>query len=199
MRESRFREHLLGQLGLQPGMRVLDLGCGTGTLTVMIRQRHPEVFTAGLDGDPEVLEIARRKAARAGVTISWQLAFATDLPFASGSLDRVVSSLMVHHLALPAKQRAFAEVHRVLRPGGAFHILDLGRPFNLYTRLAAIIIRHLEETADQLGGRLPRLLHESGFDEVRQDGRFSTVVGPLISLRAERGPDQVAGRPHPLT
>ena len=61
-RERLFKTKLLDQAALRPGMRVLDLGCGTGTLAVWAKQRHPEVELVGLDGDPEVLERGRRKA-----------------------------------------------------------------------------------------------------------------------------------------
>lgn len=186
MRERQFREHVVAQMGLHPGMQVLDLGCGTGTLTVMIKQRHPEVEVTGIDGDAEILSLAREKASAAPVTITWQNGLATDLPYASGTFERVVSSLMLHHLPVAAKRRTFAEVYRVLRPGGRFHVLDFGPPFSLYTRVAAGIMRHLEETAEQLDGRLPQLLRESGFDDVHEDGRFTTLVGPLISLQAAR-------------
>lgn len=194
MRETRFKAHVIAQMALRPGMQVLDLGCGTGTLTVMIKQRHPEVVVSGIDGDAEVLRIAREKASTAGMPISWQRGLATDLPYAPGSFDRVVSSLMLHHLPVAAKRRTLEEIYRVLRPGGRFHVLDFGPPFSLYTRVAAAVVRHLEETAEQLDGRLPRLLRESGFDDVHEDGRFTTLVGPLISLQAARGESSKMGR-----
>lgn len=91
---------------------------------------------------------------------------------------------MLHHLTLAAKRRTFFEICRVLRPGGSLHVLDFGPPYNHYTRAAALIIRHLEETAEQLDGRLPGLMRYSCFRSVQEDGRFTTIVGTLISLRA---------------
>lgn len=184
MRELAFRRHLVGQMALRPGMRVLDLGCGTGTLTLMIKTAHPDVEIIGLDGDPQVLALARTKAARAGVAIRWDLGLADTLPYPTGLFDRVVSSLVMHHLAVPDKQRALAEVRRVLRPGGELHILDFGRPHNPYTHMMASIMRHFEETAAQLDGRLPAMLAQGGFTQVVEIEHFTTVVGPLVALKA---------------
>src|SRR3990170_3351836 len=72
MPEDRFKRHLIRQAEIRRGHRVLDLGCGTGTLTILIKQLHPESEVIGLDGDPKVLEIARAKAKRAGVEIAFQ-------------------------------------------------------------------------------------------------------------------------------
>jgi SAM-dependent methyltransferase len=90
---------------------------------------------------------------------------------------------VIPHLNVPNKQRAFQEALRVLRPGGELHILDFGRPHNLYTRLAAAIIRHFEETAEQLDGRLPEMLLRSGFTEQDKGHHFTTIFGPLASLK----------------
>lgn len=184
MREAGFKHYLVTQMALRPGMRVLDLGCGTGTLTLMIKASHPDVEVIGIDGDSEVLAIASEKAARAGVSIQWDPGLAYELPYAAGSFDRVVSSLVIHHLAVPDKQRAFMEVLRVLHPGGEFHILDFGKPHNLYTRFMAGIMRHFEETAAQFDGRLPEMLIGSGFIELDETRQFTTIFGPLTALKA---------------
>jgi len=91
MREERFKRILVAQAGLQTGQRALDLGCGTGTLTIMLKRAYPGADVVGLDGDPRVLEIARRKAAEAGVGIAFDLGMAFDLPYLDNSFDRVVS------------------------------------------------------------------------------------------------------------
>lgn len=184
MREMAFRRHLVGQMALRPSMRVLDLGCGTGTLTIMIKTAQPDVEIIGLDGDPQVLALAHTKAVSAGVAIHLALGLADALPYPTGLFDRVVSSLVLHHLTVPDKQRALTEARRVLRPGGELHILDFGRPHNLYTRMMASIMRHFEETAAQLDGRLPAMLAQGGFTLVEEVDHFTTVVGPLVALKA---------------
>src|SRR5574341_2573371 len=69
MRENTFKRHLIAQANIASGHRVLDLGCGTATLTILVKQAHPGAEVVGLDGDPQVLEIGRAKAAKLGVNI----------------------------------------------------------------------------------------------------------------------------------
>src|SRR5262245_15889180 len=147
------RRRLLQQANIRPGQRVLDLGCGTGLLTIMIKRSVPEALVTGLDADEEVLKIARDKAH--GAEIQWDHALAFDMPYPDQSFDVVVSSFVTHHLTGTEKLRAFREVQRVLRPDGSFHILDFGPPFNLLTRLQASVMKNFEITADNFAGRIP--------------------------------------------
>jgi trans-aconitate methyltransferase len=75
MREEQFKRYLIRQAQIGPGQHVLDLGCGTATLTLLIKQTHPEAVVIGLDGDPKVLEIGRTKARQAGWIFSWMRAW----------------------------------------------------------------------------------------------------------------------------
>jgi len=184
MREERFRTLLLDQVHLAPGMTVLDLGCGTGTLAAMIQQRTPGIVLYALDGDPQVLDQARQKAHRAGVEVRWQEGLADQLPYPDGSFNRVLSSLVVHHLTRAAKQRAFREVYRVLKDGGEFHIADFGPPHTLPMQLIGALTARLEEARDNLRGDLPAFLAEAGFSNVREQGALGTVFGPLSLYRA---------------
>src|SRR4030065_560384 len=70
MRESTFKPRLVREARIAPGHRVLDLGCGTATLTILIKQMHPEREGSGLENEQEILEIARAKVARAGLDIA---------------------------------------------------------------------------------------------------------------------------------
>src|SRR6266478_2037249 len=92
------RAVLLDQAAVRPADRVLDIGCGTGTLAVLIKRRYPAVEVVGLDPDPRALARARRKAQRAALSIQLDRGFADELPYADGSFDRVFSSFMLHHL-----------------------------------------------------------------------------------------------------
>lgn len=75
-----------------PGQRVLDLDCGTATLTIMLKQARPEADVVGLDGDPEVLAIGREKIAKAGVEVRLDEGMAYSLAYPDQAFDRVVSS-----------------------------------------------------------------------------------------------------------
>jgi ubiquinone/menaquinone biosynthesis C-methylase UbiE len=126
-REATFKAALLDQARLQDGQQVLDLACGTGTLTLAAMARAPGARVRGLDGDAQVLDIARRKARRAGVAIELDQALSHALPYADASFDRVLCSLFFHHLGTAAKQQTMHEIRRVLRPGGELHVADWGR------------------------------------------------------------------------
>ncbi len=186
MREEPFKRRLIAEAGIEPGMEVLDLGCGTGTLTVRLKRAHPQATVTGLDGDPEVLALAQAKAEQAGVNIQWDHGMAYKLPYPDQSFNRVLTSLVLHHLDPDDKRKTFREVLRVLQPGGGFYIVDFGPPHSTAMRMAANIMAHFEETADLFKGHLPPMLTEAGFAQIAEKARFSTLLGPLSLLRADR-------------
>jgi len=186
MREEKFKRDLIAQARLEAGHRVLDLGCGTATLTILAKQLHPDATVVGLDGDPRVLEIGRTKAAKAGTNITLDQGMAFQLPYPDGSFDRVLSSLVFHHLTTEDKRRALREVFRVLRPGGELHIFDFGRPHTVLARWIAPAVRRLERTADLIDGLLPDMFRRAGFGEAQETAHFMTLVGTLSLYRAQR-------------
>ena len=125
---DRTRRALLEQAALQPGFRVLDVGCGTGTLAVLAKKLHPDVVVVGVDPDPKALARARRKAERAGVAVQFDQGFAASLALPSASFDRVLSTMMLHHLEADEKDGMLAELARVLKPGGRLELLDFAGP-----------------------------------------------------------------------
>jgi ubiquinone/menaquinone biosynthesis C-methylase UbiE len=185
MREEVFKRRLIRQTDIQPRMKVLDLGCGTGTLTLMIKQTCPEADVTGLDGDPHVLDIAREKSR--GMNIQWDEGLASSLPYPDSIFDRVVTSLVIHHLVTDDKRRAFKETYRVLKPQGELHVLDFGAPRSSLTRFMTIYMRRLEATADNFEGLVPRFITEAGFESVSEAERFVTLFGPLSMWQAVKG------------
>jgi ubiquinone/menaquinone biosynthesis C-methylase UbiE len=116
---------LVEQAALQPGHTVLDVGCGTGTLAVLVTQRHPDVDLVGIDPDPQALARAERKASRVGVAVRFERGFGDALPYPDAAFDRVFSSMMFHHVPKNEKPRVMAEVRRVLKPGGRLEFVDM--------------------------------------------------------------------------
>ncbi len=186
MPEVALKQRLIAQAEIATGQHVLDLGAGTGTLTVMIKQSCPGADVVGLDGDPQVLALARAKASAAGAAITFDQGLATTLPYADGAFDRVLSSLVLHHLTTDDKQAALGEAWRVLRPGGELHILDFGPPQNAPAWVISLVFRRLERTADNIAGRLPEMLRQAGFSAVSQTEQHMTILGTLALYRGRK-------------
>lgn len=185
MREETFKRKLIQQANIQPQMKVLDLGCGTGTLTIMTKRNHPDTQVTGIDGDSEVLRIAQEKSR--GTDIQWDEGLASSLPYPDSTFDRVVTSLVIHHLAKEDKRRAFKEIYRVLKPRGELYVLDFGAPHSSFTRIMTTYMRRLEETADNFDGLIPLFITEAGFGGVQEAENFVTVFGPLSIIQAVKG------------
>lgn len=185
MHEESFKRALIRQANIQPNMRVLDLGCGTGTLALMLKNAHPEAHVTGLDGDPQVLRLAREKPS--DMEIQWDEGLACSLPYPDAYFDRVITSLVIHHLTTDFKRTAFREVYRVLKPKGELHILDFGMPHSVLPRLITTYMRYLEEVADNFDGLIPLFVTEAGFSSISEVEHFFTIFGPLSLWRAMKG------------
>ncbi len=188
--ERRMKRHLVELARIAPGHDVLDLGCGTGTLALIVREMQPGARVTGVDIDPRILAIARRKFECAGAAITLHEGSATAPPLPPASFDRVLSTLMLHHLTTAQKREALAAVHRLLRPGGELHVADFGKPHTALMRAAARIVRLAdggESTAANLDGELPALIAAAGFGAVRETERWMTPFGTLAFVRATRG------------
>jgi ubiquinone/menaquinone biosynthesis C-methylase UbiE len=105
---DRARRELISSANVERGQDILDLGCGTGTLAVMLKRDFSSVQIVGLDPDPKVLRRARIKATRAAVSVQFDQGFADELPYKDGSFDRVFSSFMFHHLEEDERQKDVA-------------------------------------------------------------------------------------------
>jgi ubiquinone/menaquinone biosynthesis C-methylase UbiE len=182
VRERRFKRRLLAEAALRPGFRVLDLGCGTGTLALMAKRTEPCATVVALDGDPAAIRLAQRKIVREGASIALHLGFAQQLPYPARCFDRVLSTLLMHHLSHDGKLAALREVARVLAPAGELHLADFGRPANRLMRAGFSLVRKfegMENTEDNVQGWLVEMFLNAGLRKVRETAHYSTLFGTL--------------------
>lgn len=166
---------------------MLDLGCGTGTLTIAIAKALPDAAVTGLDADAEALGIAANKARHARVGLGLHQGFSTHMPFTDAQFDCVVSSLFFHHLTREAKVATLREVRRVLAPDGSLHVADWGKPSNALMRTLFLTVQLLdgfETTRDSVVGALPELLGAAGYERVENTAKFDSPLGTIRLFRA---------------
>lgn len=165
--ERKMREVTINLARIQPGERVIDVGCGTGTLAITAKKRVGEAQIHGTDAAPEMIERARQKALKAGVDVDFQAGLVEAIGFPDSTFDIVLSSLMVHHLPLDLKSKAFAEIFRVLKPGGRLLIVDFEPPQRGLTKIALSLF--LGQGMMQIdNSTVPPMLTAAGFTDVER-------------------------------
>ncbi len=188
MRERTFREATVFDVAAHRPRRVVEVGCGTGSLAIRLARALPAAQVTGIDPDQAALAIARRKPD--ADLVRWDQRFADELPMPAASVDAVVMSLVLHHLIDDAKVTALREAARVLRPGGAIHVVDWGRPAGAVTRGAFTVLRALDgwaPTQAHADGRLVELMAQAGLGSVERRARLRTAWGTLEQLRGTHG------------
>ena len=127
-RERAFRERLVALARLEPAQSVLDIGCGTGSLTIVAKHSvGASGRVHGIDAGPEMIARARKKAAKARVDVEFTTAVVEALPFPDRDFDAVLSALMLHHLPRAVREQCAREVYRVLKPGGLVLVADFAK------------------------------------------------------------------------
>lgn len=190
MGDVKLKQQLVKLADIRSGHRVLDVGCGTGTLLALLKSSQPGAHAFGLDGDFAILRIAKRKFAERSQHCDFERGTATGLPFADACFDRVVSSLVFHHMSTEDKRAAFREIHRVLRPGGQMVIADFGPALAASARLVSALLARLERVSDNLQGLLPVFAIEAGFVNTKILGQFNTLFGTLWIFSARKQDSQ---------
>jgi len=178
----RLRKTTVNNALIKPGDNVLDVGCGTGEVTLVAKTRAKDGKVYGIDPAPEMIAVARTKAARQGLEIDFRVGVIESLPFPDMSIDMVTSSLMMHHLPEELKVRGLAEIYRVLKPGGRLLIADFMRPTGSFlNHLFIAFTRHqgLKSGIEDL----QKLLEEAGFSQVTQLKEQILIIGFVSAVK----------------
>jgi ubiquinone/menaquinone biosynthesis C-methylase UbiE len=166
--ETRLHRHVLSQLALTRPLSVLDVGCGTGTLTRRVFAATPdgaERRVVGLDAAEAMVAVARRKFPDCP-GLRFEAALAEDLPYPTGCFDRALSTFFFHHLDMRLKERAVAEIWRVLRPGGRAVVVDVDVPYTRFGALCAYSgywLFRQPEIKENIDGKLRTVFQNSPF------------------------------------
>jgi ubiquinone/menaquinone biosynthesis C-methylase UbiE len=162
--KSRFRRKQIGMLNLAKGDKVLEVGCGTATLSILAKQVTGESGKVeGIDLARKMLAKAQEKARALNLQIGFKCASIDALPYPGECFDAVVSSFMFHHLPVEVKRRGLEEVYRVLKRGGRFFLSDFCSPHYLTIPIMYLMLIWMASTRYQLFGRLPGLIEQSRF------------------------------------
>jgi SAM-dependent methyltransferase len=169
---------------------VLEIGCGTGNLTLLIKRLQPKADVVGIDPDDKALSRARRNASRRRLAVHFDLGFAQRLPYSDASFDWVVSAFMFHHLDAEVKRSALVEALRVLAPDGRLHLVDFGGAIERSDGLRARLQHRNKHLTGNLGEQIPELMRESGFAEAGEIEHRVTRLGRITFYGATVSADQ---------
>lgn len=189
MPERRFKTSLIDQADIQDAHRVLDFGTGTATLSLLAKQLAPGAEITGVDVDEKIIGIAREKIASGHADIKIDRYDGSRLPYPDNHFDRVISSLVFHHLDRRQKEICLREIRRVLKANGELHVADWGKAQNAFMRGLFFLVQMLDgfgTTRDNVNGLLPALMIDAGFAGAGETGRYSTVFGTLSLYRAKK-------------
>lgn len=152
---------------IKPGDKVLDVGCGTGDLTLTAKKYAGASGSAnGIDASPEGIDIARKKAERGGSGAVFEVGLIERIAYPDATFDVVISRLVIHHLPDDLKRQGFSEIYRVLKPGGLCFLADFKPPTNpLLVHVISALVNHGMIMQSNVWG-LPPMLTETGFVEV---------------------------------
>jgi len=182
-----FHKELIRQAGISPGYRVLEIGCGTGSLAILVKKQNPDVEVVGIDPDPGALARARHKAQRKRLSLQFDLGFSEKLPYHDASFDRMLSAFMFHHISPEGKPLTLNEAYRLLKPGGSLHLLDFEETqqpgSGLHSRLARIAHSRHGSSVQPI---VLRLMQEADFKDCQVVAHDSTIVGRIVYYKAMR-------------
>ncbi len=183
-REKAWRNKVAECLDLHESDHVLDVGCGTGSMAIMLKQLEPKCRVVAIDPDPKVLSIAKRKAEQAQVQIQWKQGFLDDQTIGvNQKFTKVLSTLVLHQTPVETKQQILKMLGGILEPSGTLCIADYGiqRTFAMKTMFRLIVqsVDGKSDTQPNADGIILKSLNEVGFRSAREETYFQTLTGSI--------------------
>lgn len=174
---------------LKPGWRVLDAGCGPGTITLGLARSVAPGRVTGIDAEDSQFKNAREQAESENLNVEFQKASVYELPFPGGSFDAVFSHALLEHLTDPGA--ALAELRRILKPGGLIGLRagDMGGILidaasdGPAQGLAAYLENREKNSGDpNVGRKLGRLLRKAGFTIQKMTASYEVITETLLNI-----------------
>lgn len=187
-REKTWRRALIDLVDPQSDDRILDVGCGTGSLSIALSEKAQVI---GVDPDPAVLARARIKARAKNAKAEFQQGFLSPDALPAGwRPTKIVSSLVLHQTPLAEKERLINLIYDLLPPGGLFGLADYGRqPSPVQRFLFKNLVQRVdgfEDTQPNADGALEKLLREAGFNGAAPLRAIKTFTGSISLWRATK-------------
>lgn len=183
-REKLLRDQTVALANLQPGERVLDVGCGTGTLAIAVARFEPTAQVLGIDPAPTMIQRAIDKATSVGVDVDFNVGIVEEIDLEDASIDVVLSSLMLHHLPAPVLESGLREIVRVLKPGGRFVAVDFFGRAPLLHRLASRL-RHNHTHPKEPETKLVTQLRGIGFADIQSGQMKPSYLSSLVAHKPQ--------------
>ncbi|MGE3712878.1 MAG: class I SAM-dependent methyltransferase [Hyphomicrobiaceae bacterium] len=188
-REATWRSAFLAQISPRSDEVILDVGCGTGSLAILLKQSAPGAHIVGLDPDTDILERAAAKAKQAGVEIEWRQGFARDAGQNPGAFDKTVSSLVFHQVPVAEKQAGIDAMIAGTKPSGEVHIADFAAQRSRFMRAAFGVVGRVDgsvNTQPNADGAIERILSGVSPEASIPTAIFRTPLGEISLFRLIR-------------
>src|SRR5271157_4285110 len=185
--ERKIKCELIDFMRIKENEKVLDFGCGTGNLLILGKQKYPMADFEGIDIDPKVLGISRKKIERKKLKISLVEYDGGTLPQNNNSFEKVMSSLMMHHLSTDKKIKAMQEILRILKESGQFYLSDFGIQKNpIFAVIGKLASNFQQEVEANFKGLLPEIMCSAGFKNVQTLKIYNTRLGTIYTYSGEK-------------
>jgi len=182
---NNLRNEIAGMAKLREAKSVLDIGCGTGNLSLEIVKRLSSGGRViGVDAGEKMVTLAKNKLQERQMSIQFLRVSAESVPFKDEVFDCVFNVFLLHHLPMELKIAAFNEMYRVLKKGGELVTVDVDKPSNFLGKLIGLSRYHVKEIRDNMKAPLDSLLAEAGFENIiimkKKWGIFSYIYATKV-------------------